>query len=135
MTDTGERLAKRLAAQLPCSRREAELYIEGGWVQVDGVVVEAPGARVAPGQQVVLAPGALAHDLPPVTLLLHKPAGLDVEGALALLAPAHRHASGGPPVRVELRAQRRVGETQLRRAASQSPLARRDPEVVEVMVV
>ena len=49
MTDTGERLAKRLAAQLPCSRREAELYIEGGWVQVDGVVVEAPGARVAPG--------------------------------------------------------------------------------------
>ena len=82
MTDTGERLAKRLAAQLPCSRREAELYIEGGWVQVDGVVVEAPGARVAPGQQVVLAPG------------------LDAEGALALLAPAHRHESGGPPVRV-----------------------------------
>ncbi len=100
MTDTGERLAKRLAAQLPCSRREAELYIEGGWVQVDGVVVEAPGARVAPGQQVVLAPGAQAHDLPPVTLLLHKPAGLDAEGTLALLAPAHRHESGGPPVRV-----------------------------------
>jgi len=24
------RLAKRLAAQLPCSRREAELYITGG---------------------------------------------------------------------------------------------------------
>ncbi len=100
MTDTGERLAKRLAAQLPCSRREAELYIEGGWVQVDGAVVEAPGARVAPGQQVALAPGARAQELPPVTLLLHKPAGLDAEGAQALLAPAHRHASGGPPVRV-----------------------------------
>ncbi len=100
MTDTGERLAKRLAAQLPCSRREAELYIEGGWVQVDGAVVEAPGARVAPGQQVALAPGARAQELPPVTLLLHKPAGLDAEGALALLAPAHRHESGGPPVRV-----------------------------------
>ena len=26
------RLAKRLAAQVPCSRREAELYITGGWV-------------------------------------------------------------------------------------------------------
>ena len=36
------RLAKRLAAQLPCSRREAELYITGGWVKVDGQVVEAP---------------------------------------------------------------------------------------------
>ncbi|MBN9367096.1 MAG: RNA-binding protein [Comamonadaceae bacterium] len=100
MTDAGERLAKRLAAQLPCSRREAELYIEGGWVQVDGAVVEAPGARVAPGQQVTLAPGARAQELPPVTLLLHKPAGLDAEGAQALLAPAHRHESGGPPVRV-----------------------------------
>ena len=30
------RLAKRLAALVPCSRREAELYIAGGWVTVDG---------------------------------------------------------------------------------------------------
>ncbi|MEG2962384.1 MAG: RNA-binding protein, partial [Janthinobacterium sp.] len=31
------RLAKRLSEDVPCSRREAELYIEGGWVTVDGV--------------------------------------------------------------------------------------------------
>ena len=32
------RLSKRLIEQLGCSRREAELYIEGGWVTVDGIV-------------------------------------------------------------------------------------------------
>ena len=46
------RLAKRVAALVPCSRREAELYIEGGWVRVDGIVVEEPQFRVGPGQRV-----------------------------------------------------------------------------------
>jgi 23S rRNA pseudouridine2604 synthase len=36
------RLAKRVVALTQCSRREAEQYIEGGWVRVDGVVVEEP---------------------------------------------------------------------------------------------
>ncbi len=40
------RLAKRVA-ELACSRREAEQYIEGGWVRVDGEVVEEPQYRVA----------------------------------------------------------------------------------------
>ena len=40
------RLAKRLAEMLSCSRREAEQYIEGGWVTVDGEVVEEPQFRV-----------------------------------------------------------------------------------------
>ena len=39
MSDTGrpepQRLAKRLAAQLPCSRSDAENYIAGGFVRVD----------------------------------------------------------------------------------------------------
>jgi 23S rRNA pseudouridine2604 synthase len=75
--DTTVRLAKRLADTLPCSRREAELYIEGGWVSVDGQLVEEPGARVGPAQQVTLADGATPAELPPVTLLLHKPAGVN----------------------------------------------------------
>ena len=33
------RLAKRVAELLACSRSEAEQYIAGGWVSVDGVVV------------------------------------------------------------------------------------------------
>ena len=41
-----ERLAKRVAAMMACSRREAEQYIAGGWVRVDGKVVEEPQFRV-----------------------------------------------------------------------------------------
>ena len=69
------RLSKRLAEQQNCSRREAELYIEAGHVQVDGQVVLVPGTHIGPDQQIRLAPGAKAEAIPPVTLLLHKPAG------------------------------------------------------------
>ena len=68
------RLSKRVAEHLGCSRREAELYIEGGWVKVDGEVIEAPFYKVA-DQRIELLPGATAIELPPVTLLLHKPSG------------------------------------------------------------
>jgi 23S rRNA pseudouridine2604 synthase len=84
------RLAKRVAAMVPCSRREAELYIEGGWVRVDGQVVEAPQARVADTQHVDIDPGASPAALEPVTLLLHKPAGVPYADAQRLLAPASR---------------------------------------------
>ena len=82
------RLSKRLAELLPCSRREAELYIEGGWVSVDGQTVEEPQFKVQPGQDVVLLPGARAESQPPLTLILHKPAGVSVEQAQALLGAA-----------------------------------------------
>lgn len=84
------RLSKRLAELLPCSRREAELYIEGGWVSVDGQTVEEPQFKVQPGQDVVLLPGARAESQPPLTLILHKPAGVSVEQAQALLGAATR---------------------------------------------
>jgi len=66
------RLAKRLAELVPCSRREAELYIAGGWVMVDGVVVEEPQFMVAE-QKVELLPKAKPMPLEPVTILLHLP--------------------------------------------------------------
>ncbi len=69
------RLNRRVAEQLGCSRTEAEQYIEGGWVTVDTVVTEEPGARVESSQQVALLPGAVLQPVEPVTLLLHKPAG------------------------------------------------------------
>lgn len=81
------RLAKRVADMVPCSRREAENYIEGAFVTVDGDIVEEPGARVAPGQQVALAPDATLLDIAPVTILLNKPAGAD---PLACLLPEAR---------------------------------------------
>ena len=89
------RLSKRLAEQLPCSRREAELYIEGGWVRVDGAVVEAPGARVLPSQQVVLAPGARPEEAPPVTLILHKPPGFEA-GLGGGAGPQGSRSQGAP---------------------------------------
>ncbi|AXA89939.1 RNA pseudouridine synthase [Massilia sp. YMA4] len=90
MTDTDTiRLSKRVADQVPCSRREAELYIEGGYVLVDGVVVEEPGARVAAAQTVALAPDATLLEIAPVTILLHKPAGAD---PFSCLVPEARNA-------------------------------------------
>jgi 23S rRNA pseudouridine2604 synthase len=75
------RLAKRVADMLPCSRREAEQYIEGGWVTVDGAPIEVVGYRVLPNQVVALLPDASLTTADPVTILLHKPAGIDASAA------------------------------------------------------
>ena len=94
---TDERLAKRVAAQMPCSRREAEQYIEGGWVRVDGRVVEEPMFRVST-QKIEIDRNASLLDLADVTLLLHKPPGLEAT-ATQLLDTVH-HAAGDTGVLV-----------------------------------
>ncbi|MHB1083724.1 MAG: rRNA pseudouridine synthase [Thiobacillus sp.] len=76
MTDS-IRLSKRVAELRGCSRREAELTITGGWVQVDGIVVEEPQFRVT-DQHVEINPKADLTQAEPVTLLLHKPAGVQM---------------------------------------------------------
>ena len=68
------RLAKRVAELRACSRREAEQLITGGWVKVDGIVIEEPQFRVA-DQRVEIDPQAAPGQTESVTLLLHKPAG------------------------------------------------------------
>lgn len=90
----GIRLAKRVAEIASCSRAEAERYIAGGWVSVDGAVVEEPATRVLPSQQVALLEGATAEEPVPVTILLHKPAGVDAEAALASLDAASLDGKG-----------------------------------------
>lgn len=88
------RLSKYLAGRLSCSRREAENYVEGGWVSVDGRVVEEPGFRVQPHQQVELAANARPDDHQPATILLYKPAGYGAgpgaRPAVGLLTPANQ---------------------------------------------
>ncbi|MDH4451093.1 MAG: RNA pseudouridine synthase [Rhodoferax sp.] len=74
LPDTGERLSKKVMQIKGCSRKEAEQYIEGGWVQVNGVVIEEPQHRVA-RETITLDPNASLMELTPVTLLLNKPAG------------------------------------------------------------
>jgi 23S rRNA pseudouridine2604 synthase len=70
----GERLSKRVMQLKNCSRREAEQYIESGFVRVDGEVIEQPQFRVS-DQSVAIDADATLINFPPVTLLLHKPAG------------------------------------------------------------
>lgn len=88
------RLSKRLAELLSCSRREAEQYIESGWVLVDGQRVEEQGFRVLPQQTVALLPGATLAPAVPVTILLHKAAGIQIDaGSAAQLITPENHAA------------------------------------------
>jgi 23S rRNA pseudouridine2604 synthase len=83
------RLDKRLVALIGCSRGEAQKYIEGGWVLVDGEVVDLPQFEVLE-QKVELHPDATLEPVAPVTLLLNMPTGFEprAPGApLQLLTP------------------------------------------------
>jgi 23S rRNA pseudouridine2604 synthase len=83
------RLDKRLTALLGCSRGDAQRYIEGGWVTVDGVVVEQPQTLVTT-ETVVLRENAEAGRAESVSMLLHKPAGLPADQLCALVTPGTR---------------------------------------------
>ena len=105
---TGERLSKRVMQLKACSRREAEQYIEGGWVQVNGVVVEDPPFRVN-DQQVSIDPHATLMGFAEVSLIVNKPPGW-VDGcnadekpdknARALLNPKQHAAHDASGVRL-----------------------------------
>ncbi|PKM07962.1 MAG: RNA-binding protein [Gammaproteobacteria bacterium HGW-Gammaproteobacteria-4] len=85
------RLTKRVMELANCSRRDAEQYIMGGWVLVDGKVVDAPQFIVVT-QRIALSPDARLAAPEPATLLLHKPAGLesDIPSIEALLGSEKR---------------------------------------------
>ena len=114
----GERLAKRVAQILGCSRSEDEKYIEGGFVRVDGVVIEDPPFRVQQQAVTVDAEASLLN-LSDVTLVLNKPPGwLDglteapipsphykgkkpkIHTARELLTPAHRSPTDPSDTRI-----------------------------------
>ncbi len=79
------RLAKRLAELVPCSRREAELYIAGGWALVDGVMVDIPQFMVTQ-ETVTLHPEATLTPIAPATMLFHLPPGMNADDAKELLS-------------------------------------------------
>ena len=93
------RLAKRVAEIAGCSRREADQYIQGGWVTVDGEVIDAPQHPVTT-QVVQIDPEADLEQAEPATLLLHKPAGVGFEAAGKLATPASHTEGDDPGVRV-----------------------------------
>ncbi|WP_324250938.1 pseudouridine synthase [Paraburkholderia saeva] len=69
------RLSKRMSELGLCSRREADEWIEKGWVIVDGVRIDTLGTKVRPEQQIEIDPAARAEQAKLVTILLHKPVG------------------------------------------------------------
>ncbi len=69
------RLSKRMSELGLCSRREADEWIENGWVRVDGERVDTLGSRVRPDQQIEVTRDAHVAQSRQVTILLHKPVG------------------------------------------------------------
>lgn len=88
-----QRLSKVVAAQVRCSRREAEQYIAEGWVRVDGKVVDEPQFRVA-GERVKIDPRAKLQPPAAATFLFHKPPGMGTAQAQELLLGAATHWQG-----------------------------------------
>lgn len=70
----GVRLNKRLAELGMCSRREGDVWIEKGWVLVNGAVA-AMGQTVFEADNIEVADAAQAEQAQQVTILLHKPVG------------------------------------------------------------
>lgn len=71
---TTVRLNKRMAELGMCSRREADAWIEQGWVLVNGKVAEM-GMQVGSVDRITIERAAQAHQEQQVTVLLHKPMG------------------------------------------------------------
>jgi len=107
MSDDGKiRISKLMSEQGLCSRREADAYIERGWVFVDGERVTELGSRAYPTQKITLSKEAKSNQLAQVTILLNKPVGY-VSGqaeqgykpAVTLIAAASRHSGDKSPLR------------------------------------
>ncbi|MDO4433385.1 MAG: rRNA pseudouridine synthase [Alysiella sp.] len=68
------RLSKRMAELGLCSRREADSYIEQGWVKVNGQIAVL-GQKVLPSDRIDLDKLAYQKQAERVTILLNKPIG------------------------------------------------------------
>ena len=70
------RLSKILSLRGICSRREAEYFIEKGWIAVNGRVIYEQGTKVDPDALIELLPEAERIQNAKVTILLNKPVGI-----------------------------------------------------------
>src|SRR3954465_9313657 len=69
-----ERLSKRMSALGLASRREADEWIERGWVLVDGKVAIL-GLKVLPHQKITIDQKARSQQARRITVILNKPIG------------------------------------------------------------
>jgi len=100
------RVSKLMSQQGLCSRREADSYIERGWVLVDGVPVTELGTRAFPNQKITLAKSAQSRQEATVTILINKPVGYvssqpekGYPPAIALITAQTRFGGDRSPVR------------------------------------
>lgn len=70
----GVRLNKRMAELGLCSRREADDWIQKGWVRVNGQVAQL-GVPVHPSDRITVDKAATTAQQQQVTIMLHKPVG------------------------------------------------------------
>ncbi|WP_371814543.1 pseudouridine synthase [Niveibacterium sp. COAC-50] len=100
----GVRVSKLMAARGICSRREADEYIERGWVFVNGERVKELGRRTEPDAKITLAPEAAKLQGTRMTILLHKPIGFvsgqpedDYPPAASLITQSSQYRPDGGP--------------------------------------
>ena len=72
-TQDGVRLSKVMSTRGLCSRREADLWIERGWVFVNGEQVTELGSRINPDAEINISKEAEKDQAKQVTVLLNKP--------------------------------------------------------------
>ncbi|HRB21823.1 MAG TPA: S4 domain-containing protein, partial [Nitrosomonas sp.] len=65
------RLSKLMSEQGLCSRREADKFIELGWVFVDGEKISELGTKIYPTQKITLNKAAQTQQDKLVTILLN----------------------------------------------------------------
>ena len=104
MSDNLIRLSKRLSDLGIASRRQADAWIEKGWVKLDdhiGVV----GEKLAPTQRIRISSKARAEQARLVTVLINKPVGYvsgqaedGYEPAKVLVTPQNRWSQDNTPV-------------------------------------
>ncbi len=101
----GIRLSKIMTERGIASRREADEWIEAGWVQVDGVPAVL-GQRIKPDAVISVDPVAQQQQALRVTVLLHKPMAYvsgqaedGYEPASVLFQPANRWVEDRAPIR------------------------------------
>jgi len=96
VADEGQRVSKLMTERGLCSRREADEWIEAGWVRVNGRMAVL-GQRAAADVLITVDPRASREQAQRMTVLLHKPMGIvsaqaedGYEPAITLVTPANR---------------------------------------------
>jgi len=131
------RLDKHLVSLIQCSRGEAQKYIEGGWVLVDGETIDLPQFQIE-DQQVVLHQEANLETLLPQTILLNVPASFSLKSEpspLSLITPESRAPEDKSGIRVLKRHFSRLGATApIQKGASGLMVFSQDGRIVHKLV-